>query len=60
MENLHRENKEIDLITLPEELRRMKKLDAAGGLEYVSVSAQSGCDGSPILNIMPISSKTKP
>ena len=35
MENLHRENKEIDLITLPEELRRMKKLDAAGGLEYV-------------------------
>ena len=35
MENLHRENKEIDVITLPEELRRMKKLDAAGGLEYV-------------------------
>ena len=35
MEHLHRENKEIDLITLPEELRRMKKLDAAGGLEYV-------------------------
>lgn len=25
MEHLHRENKEIDVITLPEELNRMKK-----------------------------------
>ncbi|ERT59202.1 replicative DNA helicase [Megasphaera vaginalis (ex Srinivasan et al. 2021)] len=35
MVNLHGERKEIDVITLPEELRRMKKLDDAGGLEYV-------------------------
>lgn len=35
MEHIHHDNREIDLITLPEELRRMKKLDAAGGLEYV-------------------------
>ena len=35
MSNLHRENKEVDVITLPEELRRMKKLDEVGGLEYI-------------------------
>lgn len=35
MEHLHKENKEIDVITLSEELRRMKKIDEAGGLEYV-------------------------
>ena len=35
IEHIHHDNREIDLITLPEELRRMKKLDAAGGLEYV-------------------------
>ena len=35
MEHLHRENKEIDVITLPDELKRMKKLDDVGGLEYV-------------------------
>ena len=35
MEHLHRENKEIDAITLPDELKRMKKLDDVGGLEYV-------------------------
>ena len=35
MEHLYRENKEIDVITLPEELRRMKKLEEAGGLEYL-------------------------
>ncbi len=35
MEQLHRDNKEVDVITLPEELRRTKKLDDAGGLEYV-------------------------
>lgn len=35
MVNLHRSNMEIDIITLPEELRRMGKLDAVGGLEYV-------------------------
>lgn len=35
MEYLHRENKEIDVITLPDELKRMKKLDDVGGLEYV-------------------------
>lgn len=35
MEHLHRENKEIDVITLPEELRRIKKLDDVGGVEYV-------------------------
>ena len=35
MEHLHRENKEIDVITLPAELKRMKKLDDVGGLEYV-------------------------
>ncbi|MFV0617116.1 MAG: replicative DNA helicase [Megasphaera sp.] len=35
MEHLHRENKEIDVITLPEELKRMKKLDDVGGIEYV-------------------------
>ena len=35
MEHLHRENKEIDVITLPDELTRMKKLDDVGGLEYV-------------------------
>ena len=32
---VHRIIFEIDVITLPEELRRMKKLDDAGGLEYV-------------------------
>ncbi|MCB6574717.1 replicative DNA helicase, partial [Phascolarctobacterium faecium] len=31
----HRENKEIDVITLTEELRRMKRLDDVGGVEYV-------------------------
>lgn len=35
MEHLHRENKETDVITLPDELKRMKKLDDVGGLEYV-------------------------
>lgn len=35
MEHLHRKNKEIDVITLPDELKRMKKLDDVGGLEYV-------------------------
>lgn len=35
MEHLHRENKEIDVITLPDELKRMKKLDDVGGIEYV-------------------------
>ena len=35
MEHLHRENKEIDVIALPDELKRMKKLDDVGGLEYV-------------------------
>lgn len=35
MEHLHRENKEIDVITLPDELKRMRKLDDVGGLEYV-------------------------
>lgn len=35
MEHLHWENKEIDVITLPDELKRMKKLDDVGGLEYV-------------------------
>ncbi len=35
MEHLHRENKEIVVITLPDELKRMKKLDDVGGLEYV-------------------------
>lgn len=35
MEHLHHDNKEVDVITLPEELRRMKKLDDVGGLEYV-------------------------
>lgn len=35
MMHLHRENKEIDVITLPDELQRMKKLDDAGGLEYI-------------------------
>ncbi|WP_444310167.1 replicative DNA helicase [Megasphaera sp.] len=35
MEHLHRENKEIDVITLPDELKRVKKLDDVGGLEYV-------------------------
>lgn len=35
MEHLHHENKEIDVITLPEELRRMKKLDDIGGIEYI-------------------------
>ena len=35
MEHLHRENKEIDVITLADELKRMKKLDDVGGLEYV-------------------------
>lgn len=35
MEHLYRENKEIDVITLPDELKRMKKLDDVGGLEYV-------------------------
>ncbi len=35
MEHLHRENKEIDVITLPDELNRMNKLDDVGGLEYV-------------------------
>ncbi|WP_301859300.1 replicative DNA helicase [uncultured Megasphaera sp.] len=35
MEHLHHDNKEIDVITLPEELRRMKKLDDVGGVEYV-------------------------
>ena len=35
MDHLHRENKEIDVITLPDELKRMKKLDDVGGLEYV-------------------------
>ncbi len=35
MEHLHHDNKEIDVITLPEELRRMKKLDDVGGIEYI-------------------------
>ena len=35
MEHLHHDNKEVDVITLPEELRRMKKLDDVGGLEYI-------------------------
>ncbi|MGE1062290.1 replicative DNA helicase [Megasphaera paucivorans] len=35
MLQLHHDNKEIDVITLPEELRRMKKLDDVGGIEYV-------------------------
>ena len=35
MEHLHRENKEIDVITLADELKRMKMLDDVGGLEYV-------------------------
>ena len=35
MEHLHHENKEIDVITLPEELRRMKKLEDVGGIEYI-------------------------
>lgn len=35
MEHLHHENKEIDFITLQEELRRMKKLDDVGGIEYI-------------------------
>lgn len=35
MEHLHHENKEIDVITLPEELRRMKKFDDVGGIEYI-------------------------
>ena len=35
MINLHHNNMEIDIITLPEELRRMGKLEAVGGLEYV-------------------------
>ena len=35
MEHLHHDNKEIDVITLPEELRRMKKMDDVGGIEYI-------------------------
>ena len=35
MDKLHRNNEEIDVITLPEELRRMKKLDDVGGVEYI-------------------------
>jgi replicative DNA helicase len=35
MQHLHHDNKEIDVITLPEELRRMKKVDDAGGMEYI-------------------------
>ena len=35
MGHLHRENKEIDVITLPEELNRMKKMDDVGGVGYV-------------------------
>ena len=35
MVQLHKENQEIDVITLPEELKRMKKLDDVGGLEYI-------------------------
>jgi len=35
MARLHRTNQEVDVITLPEELRRMKKLDDVGGLEYI-------------------------
>lgn len=35
MTNLYRENVEIDVITLTEELRRLNKLDAVGGVEYV-------------------------
>ncbi|MCH4179440.1 MAG: replicative DNA helicase [Megasphaera sp.] len=35
MQHLHHDNKEIDVITLPEELRRMKKIDDAGGMEYI-------------------------
>ena len=35
MEHLQRENKEIDVITLPEELNRMKKMDDVGGVGYV-------------------------
>jgi replicative DNA helicase len=35
MQHLHHDNKEIDVITLPEELRRMKKMDDAGGMEYI-------------------------
>ena len=35
MEKLHRDNAEIDVITLQEELRRMKKLEDVGGIEYI-------------------------
>ena len=35
MQHLHRQNKEIDIVTLNEELHRMKKVDAAGGTEYI-------------------------
>lgn len=35
MVQLHKDNQEIDVITLPEELKRMKKLDDVGGLEYI-------------------------
>ncbi len=35
MMHLHKENKEIDVITLPDELQRMKKLDDVGGVEYI-------------------------
>ena len=39
MEHLHHDNKEVDVITLPEELRRMKKLDDVGGLEKSSTTS---------------------
>lgn len=35
MVNLNRANKEVDVITLDEELRRMKKLEEAGGIQYI-------------------------
>lgn len=35
MERLYKNQQEVDIITLPEELRKMKKLDDVGGLEYI-------------------------
>mgnify|MGYP000279080367 CR=1 FL=1 len=45
MEHLHRENKEIDVITLPEELNRMKKTGRRRRSRLCPESAQYGRDG---------------
>ncbi len=36
MEKLHRDNKEVDIITVTEELTRMGRLDDVGGISYVT------------------------